>query len=187
MIKKADWRERLYVGLALATAGVCISLAITAIAIAYPAVKARLGYASPPVAAYQIGTRVDLPSRIFDTAERTLIVFARSTCPACDHSRPALSAATKCFSQPRTSDVALITTAPRAERELSFARDIGIPDTRVFALNVAALRLERVPTVIVVDRAGRIVFQYEGELGEGHVASLSAVARGADASVSISC
>jgi hypothetical protein len=47
--------------------------------------------------------------------------------------------------------------------EREYLRDVGLPEDRLAAVDFRALRLRRIPTTVLVDRDGRVLYSQEGE------------------------
>ena len=117
---------------------------------------------------YAVGEIIDVPAHAFNAADHTLLIFARSSCPACQRAKPALAsivAATDALN----SSVALVSSAelPSAEEEIQYARELGIEASEVLATDMRALRIARVPAVALVDNSGRVIAFEEGLSGDG--------------------
>jgi hypothetical protein len=133
-----------------------------------PAVRARLGWAPVERPAYSVGDEIDLPARFRDRAERTLVVFGSGTCGASIRSTPAL---TKLAKDVRGSSTAFLLVTPDTmksdQKTLEIA--LGLTATEHVALDLSALKVRSVPTVVLVDRSGRVLFTREGYIDDaGH-------------------
>lgn len=135
---------------------------VTAVALATPALRERISGAGP---AYRAGNRIDVPGGVYDSESYTLLLFARSTCDACQRSAPAFKELVGEAVREGMA-VRLISAAPVAAREADFARALGLTDADVVGLPLATLRLKHVPTIVVVDRAGAIHYVREGAVSE---------------------
>jgi hypothetical protein len=47
--------------------------------------------------------------------------------------------------------------------ERKYLHDIGLTDSHLAALDFRTLRLQRVPTTVLVDRSGQVLYSLEGE------------------------
>ena len=145
------------VAIALAVAALAV-VGATAVLVARPDLRARLGMTS---GAYAVDHVIDLPQSIYGSSSYTLVIFARSTCEVCQRSAGflrRLAAETAAAG----GAVRLVASAPVAEGELVFARALGLADSQVAAVDLKTLRLERVPTIVLVDRRGAIHYAREG-------------------------
>jgi len=137
-----------------------------------PALRARLGLGAPVGPAYVAGDRIDLPAELYGATPATLFIFARSTCSSCQRAQPVLAAAVHALRATPGVAIRLVPTrAPDAD-ELGYARAIGLREADVTPVTMAQLRLRVVPTVVLVDREGRIRFSVEGVLSETQEAEL---------------
>lgn len=113
--------------------------------------------------AYKIGERVDLPPAQIVPAKFTVIVFARSTCGACQASKPTLAKVVDLAKDRPHVAVELLAVAGLAQSELLLADTLGIPRTNVRAYDkIESIKLKVVPTVMVVNEAGTILYAYQG-------------------------
>ena len=127
----------------------------------WPRVASALGIRpAPPAGAYVAGDRVDVPALWYSRAPRTLIVFARASCGACQTAQPFLRA----LAGTVTSHGGAVMIAGHRETpkdDADFAATLGLgPDA--FATFPAGLRVRRTPTLVLVDRAGVILAAWEG-------------------------
>jgi len=157
--------RRFAVGVALASA---MLVTATAIAVARPAIRARLGFTA---AAYAAAQHVDLPSDVYDSSPYTLILFARSTCPACQRSSLLFK---QLVAEANTVGVAsrLVSGVPVAAEEMAYARGLGLTQEEVVGVDLQKLRVRLVPTIVLVDRRGEIHYAWEGAVPVGQQADL---------------
>ena len=157
--------ERLALGVAVASV---VLVAGTAAAVARPGVRAALGLSRGAYAARQ---RIDIPAQAYDSASYTLVLFARSSCAACQRS----SIFFKQLVAEAVADgidVRLVSSAPVASEELAYARELGFEERQVVPLDLRALRLRLVPTIVLVDRQGEIHYAREGAVPAGEQGDL---------------
>jgi hypothetical protein len=122
---------------------------------------------TPP--AYEVGQQVDLPSDLYDGRAHTLVIFARSSCAVCQRVKPFLVDLTAEARGASAMRTVVLTSGRDRPEELEFAESIGVPEFDV-ENRPSGLRLHTVPTVLVVDRAGRILLALEGEPQTDHAA-----------------
>jgi hypothetical protein len=154
--------RRSAVGVVVAAASVlCLTMAVAEA----PTLARRFGWTSSPVSPYPVGSQVDVPPPLYSTG-KTILVFSRSGCSACELSRPTLSHIIDDFG--RRSDVHIVLATPSAfaEDEVGFARDLHLDVTQHVAIDFSRLRLTHVPTLLVVNDDGVVVFCREGVLTE---------------------
>jgi hypothetical protein len=131
-------------------------LAVTAALVVSPALRRQLGIgptAEPP--AYTAGDRVDVTPAAYTSAPISVLVFARSTCPACERSadfHKQLVAASKASGIPAV----LITPSADGETERRYAEGLGIGASQVYQSPPGSIKLRSVPAVMVVDGSGLI-------------------------------
>jgi len=150
---------------ALLIGGALATLMATAAAGLAPAIRTRLGWTAAERPAYSVGDVIDIPRGLHDRADRTLVVFASGTCGACLRSAVALRAIA---ADVRRSQGHLVVITPKeqwaAQQEL--ADRYALEASQVIAMDLGGLRLKYVPTVAVVDRAGRVRYVHEGVVDE---------------------
>jgi len=155
--------------LAVAAAATSVVLvAATAVAIARPDLREKLGLAPGPYAA---GQQIDVPASVYGGSRETLIVFARSTCSVCQRSVPYFR---RIFDEAARDGipVRLLSSAPLDPAELDFARGLGLRDEDVVPVDHKTLRLRRVPTIVLVDQRGEIHYAREGAVPAGEQGEL---------------
>jgi hypothetical protein len=111
---------------------------------------------------YGVGGRFDIPPSAIGSAGITAIVFARSSCPACQASRTAFAQVSEMLRQRPGSRMLMVAVGGTFESELAFARDIGIARSEVIVWPVERTRLTVVPTLVVIDADATILFVHEG-------------------------
>jgi len=121
-----------------------------------PAMRQWLGVgpgAQPP--AYAVGDLVDINAEIYRASPVSLVLFARSTCPACQRSadfHKHVVAAGKTYGIPSV----LMTPSEDVAAERVYAEGLGIAATDVHRVPTGSIKLRSVPALMVVDRAGLI-------------------------------
>jgi hypothetical protein len=129
----------------------------------WPRIAAVVGYAptvETPVAAYAAGDRIDVPEAWYSRSPRTLVVFARAACGACQNAQPFLKALIASV----IADGGGVTIAGHRDSpadDAAFAKGLGISDD-AFVLFPAGLRVRVTPTVVLVNRDGVILHSWEG-------------------------
>jgi len=148
----------------LSTVGivVCVAaVALTVASLAFPSLRSRLGFQPKRLPSYSAGERIDLPKDFYASSRLTLIVFARSTCGACQAAQPKLAAIASELAGSSIPTV-LVTSGAASEQERSFATAMGIDDRHVVPFDLSTLRLQVVPTVVLVNTQGDVLFAMEG-------------------------
>jgi hypothetical protein len=155
--------ERLIGKVATAVTIGCVAVvAITVAALAMPSLRARLGFPPGRSASYSVGQRIDVPANLYDSSPLTLLVFARSSCSACQRAKPVFADIARRLSAPSSARILLVTSSTRHEDEVSYVRDLGLDESHLVTLDGAGLRLQVVPTLVLVDRLGEIHYASEG-------------------------
>ena len=142
-------------------AGTIVAIA----AITLPSARAKVARALAAAPGYAVGERINLPSETYSASQVTVLVFARSSCPACKTALPFLQRLVRELRTVRDARVLLISTTERTESELEFAEGLGMAPSQVLTFDAKSdpgIRLALVPAVVVVDRRGRIHGVMEG-------------------------
>lgn len=137
--------------------GVCLlALAATLALVVSPSLRERVGVgpaAEPPP--YAAGDRVDIDASVYSSSPLSLILFARSTCAACQRSsdfHKQVVAAGKTHGVPTV----LVTPSTDADAERVYAEGLGIGSAQVYQAPPGSIRLRAVPALMVVDSSGLI-------------------------------
>lgn len=88
-------------------------------------------------------------------------MFVRSDCSACQGSAPVFRKIAGRLSDTPTP-MYLITSGARSDDEARFTQQVGIAADRLVMLNFSSLRLQVVPTLVVVDQQGTVIYASEG-------------------------
>ena len=136
----------------LATCGAALLLCVDATTIV------RWGRTSD---GFVIGTKVDMPIGTIASAG-TVILFARSSCAACQSSKSILKHVVELVHEQPGVRVVMCAVTGVNDDERAYAEDIGLRRTEVIACPVQQLRLQVVPTLLVLDRSGSIRFVQSG-------------------------
>jgi len=143
----------------LLTAVIVVSVVVlvkTAMLVLSPSLR-TLVRVGPPADAppYRTGDVVDVPPSVYQSSPRTLLLFARSDCAACQRSesfhQSAIAAATAAG-----TTVALMSPIADPATEASYAARLGLADNHVHFIAPGSIKLRTVPTLMLVDAAGRI-------------------------------
>jgi hypothetical protein len=141
------------------TAVIVVSVVVlvgTAALVVSPSLREFVGVGpqvEPP--AYRVGDRVDVASSLYASSPRTLLLFARSSCAACQRSEPFHQAAIAAAQQAHMA-VALLTPTTDLEAEATYAARLGLTRDQVHHITPGSIRLRTVPTLMLVDSDGRI-------------------------------
>lgn len=149
--------------LSVAVAVVCATaVTATAVAMAMPSVRSSLGIGPAPARpSYVAGQTSDLSAEVYGQATQTVVMFFRSDCGACERMKPYLA---RLASRNRGNDlrVVAVTGVANSLDSLAFAKEIGVDKSRLITVDLATLRLRRVPTIMLIDRTGQIEVALEG-------------------------
>lgn len=136
---------------------VCLLVLTSTLALVVsPSLRARVGVgsaAAPPP--YAVGDRVDIESGAYATSPLSLVLFARSTCAACQRSSDFHK---QVVAVGRTHGVptVLVTPSTDADAERAYAAGLGIAGAQVYQALPGAIKLRAVPALMVVDTSGLI-------------------------------
>jgi hypothetical protein len=151
---------------ALATTAIAVSvLALTATltAVVFPWTARPFRSSAGSAASYVTGQRIDVPRDLYDNRDATLLLFARSSCRACEDAKPAFAALTA-EAATKHLQVRLVLQAEGGSEatDSRLVAGLGLSSDQVRHLEFEGLQLERVPAVAVVIRDGTIVSFVEG-------------------------
>jgi thioredoxin-related protein len=133
----------------------------TLLVLAVPGVRTWFQSIAAGAPAYVAGESIDVRVSLYDQAQRTLIIFARSSCASCQRAKPLLVQVVSEIRDQPGWDIRMMATASDDAAELEYAHEIGLEPSAV-TLAPRGLRLSTVPTIVVVDRQGLILFSQEG-------------------------
>jgi hypothetical protein len=143
----------------------CLTVfSLTMVAVAVPAVRSRLGSGPGAVEGYRPNDTIDLDPAIYSRATRTVVLFSRFSCGACQASKPILSALVSDLAGMPHVTVVMVTSQAVPEEESLFGRELGLRENQIVRVELNRLRLRVVPTVVVADASGRILTVHEGVL-----------------------
>jgi hypothetical protein len=147
-------------------AGVSVlAVIVTSLILAVPALRDRVAR-NGQVASYSEGDRIDLDPSSYSAADRTIFLFARSSCRACQASKSVMASLVDELRPQPSARVVLVTGLASQGENVEFGREIGIDPERMLEVDLRGLRLRYVPTVVVTDASGRIMMAREGLITE---------------------
>ena len=145
----------------IVSAGCVITLVATLGVMAWPRVTHALGIKPrPPPMPYLAGRPHRHTGRLVRVRAPDAVVFARASCGACRKASAVLSSSWS-SSSPAARRSWWLAAPTLAIRTREFARLMGVSDTG-FKLAPAGLRVRATPTLVLVDRQGRILAAWEG-------------------------
>lgn len=119
---------------------------------------------SPPEHEIQPGTQLIIRGVDWSRSDRTLVLALRKGCHYCEESMPFYRqlADMQRAGQLQTEIVAVLPNDADAAHE--FMESSGLSVTTVPKIPLESIQVEGTPTVILVDRSGRVVRSWEGVL-----------------------
>jgi hypothetical protein len=164
-------------GAAIVVVVCALTVGVTALVGFAPAIGERWGWSEPSRPAYALGDSVDVPRRLYDESAQTLLVFASGTCGACLRSAAAFGELAVELRGTQTRFLLLTPTIRHADQE-SLLAAASLQASEFAAFDLTTLRLKSVPSVVLVDRAGRILYSREGYVDEDARAAIRAAIKG---------
>ena len=161
MTPRAEWILGRLAG--ATSVALVLMVAATAGSIAWPRVAGAVGLDRNAVraVAYPAGATIDTPPAWHQDTPYTLVIFARSTCAACEKAAPYL---TGLIASLRGRAAVVYASAgvklARAE-ELQAARAIGVGESQVHEAP-AGLKVRVTPTLVLVNQRGEVLASFEG-------------------------
>ncbi len=136
-------------------------VAITVGVLLMPSVRAKLGFPSAGAKTYAVGERVDVPPALYQSSAATLLLFARNTCSACQKAKVAFARVAARLRE-RSTNVLVVANVNHRADEIPYVRDLGLDESHLVEVDFNDLRLKVVPTLVLVDREGRVHYTSEG-------------------------
>jgi hypothetical protein len=150
------------VGRAATTAIVTCLLLVagTVGAIAWPRLAVTLGVTPAGRAApYVTGQTIDVPADWYRTSPHTLVLFARAGCSACQAAQPFFKQLVTDLKGRAT--MVLVSSSDDRERDAEYGRGLGLKDPAI-QVTPGNLKVELVPTLVLVNQRGEILGAWEG-------------------------
>ena len=137
---------------------------VTIVSVANPVTRTWLR-ARLTTPGFVIGASSQLPTSLYRDHARTVLIFVSAHCDACMRAQPFHRALTQLASaESNVSVQVLLTTA--ADDPAAYAAAMHVPASFVASFDPRDTRLKRVPTILVVDRAGVVLEMTEGVLSD---------------------
>ena len=156
-----------------ASIGFVLMVAVTVGYIAWPRVAGAFGLKpAPPLPkppAYVASELIDVPAYWYNDAPKTLVLFARASCGACDKARPFLASLVTGLGG--RAKAVMAHPAGAETDDLAFAQSIGIPESQVRQVT-GNLRVKATPTIVLVSQQGTILAAWEGAGAEPRQAEI---------------
>jgi hypothetical protein len=157
---------------------VALALALVMVGAYVPSVGSQLlrHVGQKSMRGYVAGERIDLQQDRYSASPFTLILFARSNCGACQR---ALSSLRQLHDSlpPGTKLIIVTPTGLPEEPELRYAEAIGLTARDVYRVDPFKTRARSTPTLVLVDKSGRIRFVREGMSAEKYAEVSGAILR----------
>jgi hypothetical protein len=125
-----------------------------------PQLSSWLGAGDP--VAYDEGDRIDVPSPLYARSDVTALLFVRSNCAVCQDTKPLYAEVIRELRTLPGAAILAVIRRPVQGEDTAYAAELGLDATEYAAIDFTSLRLRRVPTLVIVDRTGRIVHAWEG-------------------------
>ena len=151
---------RLFVASAVASV---VLVALTAGAMLLPQARQFLGKGAPS-SSYAVGDRLDVDPALFEGARATVFLFARASCGACQASKPLMASIVSDLAAAPDVNVMMLAPLKEMDANTDFGRDLGL--AQVVHSDIRQLRLRYVPSVVVTDGGGTVLWSHEGMLTE---------------------
>jgi hypothetical protein len=163
---ESEQRDAKLANAATALAFVClVVLAATTLPLLVPSMRTWISFGRSS-AGYRVGDRIEIAGSPYRRASRTVLIFSRSSCGACQSSKRLFTSLVSDLSAASNVAAVLVTPDSLVEEETRFAHDVGIPADRVLRTDLNNFNLRMVPTLVVVDSEGRVLKVHEGILTE---------------------
>jgi len=146
-----------------ASLGLVLMVGVTTSYIAWPRVASAIGIKPtpppPPPPAYIAGQGIDVPAAWYSASPRTLVLFARDSCGACQKAQPFLK--TLVAGLKDKASVVMAHPAGTDVEDVAFAKGLGLADANIHVVT-ANLRVKATPTLVLVNQQGEILAAWEG-------------------------
>ena len=137
--------------------------AVTAGTIAWPRVASAVGLERKAVRtpAYPAGATIDTPVAWHQDAPYTLVIFARSTCAACEKAAPYLKGLTASL---RGRAAVVYASAGVSLERAAWTWDSPMPIACAYFTSAApdGLKVRVTPTLVLVNQHGEVLTSFEG-------------------------
>ena len=146
-----------------ASLGLVLMVGVTTSYIAWPRVASVLGIkpTPPPLPppAYVAGQGIDVPAEWYSSSARTLVLFARDSCGACQKAQPFLK--TLVAGLENKASVVMAHPAGMDVEDVAFAKGLGLADSNIHVVT-ANVRVRHTPTLVLVNQQGEILAAWQG-------------------------
>ena len=149
----------------LSIASLLLAVVTTVVVARVPQSRRWLGLTPQP--AYAAGQSIDVPQSVYRGSRRTVIIFVQDWCEACRKAKPIFAELSRNISTIEGVRMVLVPPGGYSAEEIRYAQDIGLAATAVEHLRGEAVRVQIVPTLVVVDNTGQILFAHVGVPRQG--------------------
>jgi hypothetical protein len=119
---------------------------------------------------YRTTDSIEFGSSVYRTSPRTVFIFIRSSCPTCEANRAEFRLLVSAIRGLNNgTSIVVATGTPESAQEIAYAKDIGVGAEFVVGYP-AGVRLRSVPTVVTVDRRGKVVYSRSGTAPQDGIA-----------------
>ena len=151
------WLRRVALALSLTLAA---SVTATAVVVMWPRVTRAMGMTPPPPEpAYRPGQTIDTPEDWAQHADKTLVLFAQSACGACQKAKPFFK---QLFADLKGRAAVVLSSHGTDRKQEDRDRDeLGLSAEEI-RVTPAGVRVRATPTLVLIDRSGKILAAWEG-------------------------
>jgi hypothetical protein len=159
-------------------AGSLTIVAVVVVCVPQLRVAATQALSGRPVP-FRVGDAVGTEPWTYEGSELTALLFARSTCAVCSAALPYFSLLQGELTKDGRVRFLFVPTIDVSSAEVAYGAQLGLGESRVVAAPLAVrARLVSVPTLVVVDRTGRIrLMRSGGRRSPQHAVDLAAEIR----------
>ena len=143
----------------VASLGLVGMVVATAMYIGWPRVAGAIGMKpAPPAPAYSAGQKIDVPAEWYSGSPKTLLIFARATCGACQKAQPFI----KGLVGRLNGRAAAVMAHPAGDPDdLKYAESIGVTESNIVVVR-PGLRVRSTPTIVLLNENGTVLDAWEG-------------------------
>lgn len=128
----------------------------------------------PRSLAYSVGESLDGTGVEFRTHERTVLLFLTTKCGYCTESLPFYGRLAERLAKSRQARLAVLSPEPEALVK-AYLSTHKVPIQEVMQVKAGVFRVDATPTIVIADRAGKVVGTWVGILREREKEVLAAI------------
>jgi hypothetical protein len=149
-----------------ATFSLLLLIIITAIVIASPGAREFVReHMHWTTTGFEEGSSSQLPAEFYSSAGHTVLIFATTNCAACQRALPFHQQLLHSVANALETRARVVLTSP-GDDPAAYAATLNVPATQVMTWDARHTTLRRVPTILIVDRNGVVVYAREGVLND---------------------